>query len=70
MIPVLAYSSIDFYWDQRLIFFPFVCFNSEVTYPIHVEAINTLLVMLSVQMFDSGASHSSIFYQVIMKGKW
>lgn len=42
---------------------------SEVTYPIHVEAINTLLVMLSVQMFDSGASHSSIFYQVIMKGK-
>lgn len=46
------------------------CFTSEVTYPIHVEAINTLLVMLSVQMFDPGASHSSIFYQVIMKGKW
>lgn len=42
---------------------------SAVTYPIHVEAINTLLVVLSVQMFDPGASHSSIFYQVIMKGK-
>ena len=38
------------------------------TYPIHVEAINTLLVLLSVQMFDPGASHSSIFYHVIMKG--
>ena len=49
----------------------FCCFmSSEVTYPIHVEAINTLLVMLSVQMFDPGASHSSIFYQVIMKGRW
>lgn len=42
---------------------------SEVTYPIHVEAINTLLVMLSVQMFDPNASESSIFFQVIMKGK-
>ncbi|XP_022799189.1 dymeclin-like [Stylophora pistillata] len=42
---------------------------SEMTYPIHVEAINTLLVMLSVQMFDSSAFHSSIFYQVIMNGK-
>ena len=45
-------------------------FHSEVTYPIHVEAINTLLVMLSVQMFDPNASESSIFFQVIMKGKW
>lgn len=42
---------------------------SGLTYPIHVEAINTLLVLLSVQMFDPGASHSSIFYQVIMKGR-
>lgn len=42
---------------------------SEVTYPIHVEAINTLLVMLSVQMFDPNASESSIFFQVVMKGK-
>ncbi|XP_068711607.1 dymeclin-like [Montipora capricornis] len=41
---------------------------SDGTYPIHVEAINTLLVLLSVQMFDPGASHSSIFYHVIMKG--
>lgn len=46
------------------------CFHSEVTYPIHVEAINTLLVMLSVQMFDPNASESSIFFQVVMKGKW
>lgn len=53
-----------------IILLVFFCFLSEVTYPIHVEAINTLLVMLSVQMFDPGASHSSIFYQVIMKGKW
>lgn len=45
-------------------------FHSEVTYPIHVEAINTLLVMLSVQMFDPNASENSIFFQVIMKGKW
>lgn len=45
-------------------------FHSEVTYPIHVEAINTLLVMLSVQMFDPNASESSIFFQVVMKGKW
>ena len=39
----------------------------EGTYPIHVEAINTLLVLLSVQMFDPRASHNSIFYQVILK---
>ena len=58
------FSVEEFWWCY--IFF----FHSEVTYPIHVEAINTLLVMLSVQMFDPNASESSIFFQVVMKGKW
>lgn len=57
------FSFEEFWWC-------YIFFHSEVTYPIHVEAINTLLVMLSVQMFDPNASESSIFFQVVMKGKW
>ncbi|XP_031560113.1 dymeclin-like isoform X2 [Actinia tenebrosa] len=41
----------------------------EETYAVHIETINTLLVLLSEQMFDIFASSNSIFYHAIMKGK-
>ncbi|KXJ28564.1 dymeclin [Exaiptasia diaphana] len=43
--------------------------ESNDTYAIHIEAINTLLVLLSVQMFDISASSYSIFYHAIMRAK-
>ena len=43
---------------------------SEETYALLVEAINTLIVLLSVQMFDPDASANSVLYQIVMTGKW
>lgn len=42
---------------------------SEETYALLVEAINTLIVLLSVQMFDPDASANSVLYQIVMTGK-
>ncbi|XP_067143240.1 dymeclin isoform X2 [Centruroides vittatus] len=40
----------------------------DITYAVTVEAINTLLVMLSVQMFSKSTT-KSIIYKTIMQGK-
>ena len=45
------------------------CFSEE-TYALYVEAIDTLIVLLSVQMFDPDASTNGVFYQIAMTGKW
>ncbi|XP_035212271.1 dymeclin-like [Stegodyphus dumicola] len=39
------------------------------TYVITVEAIHTLVVLLSVQMFSSRPAYSSVVYSVVMQGK-
>lgn len=41
----------------------------DFTYPLHVEAIESLLVLLSVQMFSSHSAAKSCIYRFIMKGK-
>ncbi|XP_064471607.1 dymeclin-like isoform X2 [Ornithodoros turicata] len=41
----------------------------DFTYPLHVEAITCLVVLLSVQMFSSHPAAKSRFYKSIMKGK-
>lgn len=40
----------------------------DITYAVTVEAINTVLVMLSVQMFSKSTS-KSVIYKTIMQGK-
>ncbi|GFT49494.1 dymeclin, partial [Nephila pilipes] len=39
------------------------------TYAITVEAVHTLIVLLSVQMFSSRPAHVSTVYSIIMQGK-
>lgn len=41
----------------------------DFTYALHVEAINTLLVLLSVQMFSANTSRNSAIYKSILQGK-
>lgn len=41
----------------------------ECTYPIHYEAVTTLLVFLSIQMHSGGRADQSNIYRLIMKGK-
>ena len=45
-------------------------FSSDETYALLLEAINTLIIFLSVQMFDPDASSNSVIYQIVMNGKW
>ncbi|XP_028418977.1 dymeclin-like [Dendronephthya gigantea] len=42
---------------------------SDETYALLLEAINTLIIFLSVQMFDPDASSNSVIYQIVMNGK-
>lgn len=42
---------------------------SEETYTLFLEAINMLVILLSVQMFDPDASSNSVIYQIVMTGK-
>ena len=44
--------------------------SSDVTYALFLEAINMLVILLSVQMFDPDASSNSVIYQIVMTGKW
>lgn len=39
------------------------------TYAITLEAVHTLLILLSVQMFSSRPAHLSVVYSIIMKNK-
>lgn len=41
----------------------------DFTYALHVEAINTLLVLLSVQMFSTNTSMNSPIYKSVLQGK-
>lgn len=41
----------------------------DFTYAIHVEAVNTLLVILSAQMFSARPASKSLIYRLIMQGK-
>ncbi|XP_077993029.1 dymeclin-like [Glandiceps talaboti] len=50
---------------QLLIEIPVVNF----TYVIHLETINTLLTLLSVQLYVPRIAHRSIFFQYLMQGK-
>ncbi|XP_072032862.1 dymeclin-like [Amphiura filiformis] len=50
---------------QLLVEVPVLNFN----YVVHLEAINTLLVILSVQMFIPRITHKNMFYDCIMQGK-
>jgi hypothetical protein len=47
-----------------------ISFSSEETYALFLEAINMLVILLSVQMFDPDASSNSVIYQIVMTGKW
>ncbi|XP_046856978.1 dymeclin-like [Xenia sp. Carnegie-2017] len=42
---------------------------SDQTYTVLLEAINSMIVLLSVQMFDPDASTNSVIYQIVMHGK-
>ncbi|CAH1789250.1 unnamed protein product [Owenia fusiformis] len=39
------------------------------TYALHLESLNTLLVLLSIQMFQPRPASSSLLYRLIMQGK-
>lgn len=41
----------------------------DFTYALHLEAINTLIVLLSVQMFTSKPASKSTIYKTMMQGK-
>jgi len=41
-------------------------FYSEFTYVVHLEAINCLLVLLSVQLFSNTAAEYSSVYRIAM----
>lgn len=43
-----------------------IFFNSEFTYVVHLEAINCLLVLLSVQLFSQTAAEYSTVYRIAM----
>ncbi|KAL5020400.1 hypothetical protein ScPMuIL_003292 [Solemya velum] len=40
------------------------------TYALHLEALNTLLVLLSIQMFQPQPARKFILYRYMMQGKW
>ena len=42
---------------------------SDEIYALFLEAINMLIILLSVQMFDPDASSNSAIYQIVMTGK-
>lgn len=42
------------------------CSNSEFTYVVHLEAINCLLILLSVQLFSQTAAEYSCIYRIVM----
>lgn len=41
-------------------------FFSEFTYLVHLEAINCLLVMLSVQLFSQTSAEYSTIFRIVM----
>ena len=47
-----------------------MCVYSDITYSILFEAVTTLLVLLSYQLFHEDIIRDSLIYQHIMKGKW
>lgn len=54
-----------------LIMHLFVCFFcSDITYNILFEAVTTLLVFFSYQLFHKEILRNGIIYQHIMKGRW
>jgi len=40
------------------------------TYALHLEALNTLLVLLSVQMYQPQPASKFKIYKYMMEGKW
>lgn len=47
-----------------------MCLHSEYTYVVHLEAINCLLVLLSVQLFSQTAAEYSVIYRIAMHTKY
>lgn len=45
-------------------------FCSDITYSILFEAVTTLLVLFSYQLFHKEILRNGIIYQHIMKGRW
>ncbi|KAH9369058.1 hypothetical protein HPB48_002596 [Haemaphysalis longicornis] len=56
-------------WNQLLSFSIRPPRTRDFTYALHVEAINTLLVLLSVQMFSANTSRNSPIYKAMLQGK-
>lgn len=50
--------------------FCFFFFCSDITYNILFEAVTTLLVFFSYQLFHKEILRNGIIYQLIMKGRW
>lgn len=48
----------------------FLSFRSDITYSILFEAVTTLLVLFSYQLFHKEILRNGIIYQHIMKGRW
>jgi len=42
----------------------------DFTYALHLEALNTLLVLLSIQMFQPQSASKFVLYKYIMEGRW
>ena len=40
------------------------------TYAIHLEALNTLIVLLSIQMYHPKPASKYAFFRYIMTGQW
>ena len=57
-------------WTRYWSCYPHIC-SREFTYAIHLECLNTLLILLSMQMFQpTPAAQTSQIYAAIMQGRW
>lgn len=45
-------------------------FCRNFTYALHLESLNTLLVLLSIQMFQPQTSSQFSIYRFLMQGRW
>lgn len=46
------------------------CFSRDITYEISVEAISTMVVFLSCQLFHKEVLRQSISHKYLMRGRW
>lgn len=76
IIQFISYNSIFFQNVQKLLYprksciWDILSIFRNFTYALHLEALNTLLVLMSIQMFQPQPAHKFTVYQIMMQGRW